>query len=696
VQLSRLAPTALICGLLAVGAAAPAAAAPTCTSAGSEALCGGRVVAEPSGSTTFVQYGLEFTEVLGALEGLAPDVVEARPLHEWTGDATHRSAGGRDLWVVRVTDESVPDDAKRHVVTSLSIHGNESAGREGGIRYLEDVVRWRAQDPDRLLYTGGHGLPLSRVLRETVLWLGFTNPDGWAQGDVADPEWVTFDRANSNGADLNREFPTTGWTKRASTQLSEPEAIGWVEFVSALPNVTTATDIHGELTSATDSFADMMWPAGQWTPTRQAQELQLAENMTATIERKFADYGVVLDDLFGLFGSGTGLGTKPAQYATAYDIVGYDDSGFMGDWLAAQDAVEIDVENFLSHLVPGNVWFAPLEEAHVAAVRGILESIWIEALVTDQVRPDLDLGRVAYVDDPDPVSSTDDDGFGFELLEGEDPEHYEVSRLRYFADLAADAGTPITALTPSRVAAGGLGAHDTVVVADVPFPRDPDGAAVDRRAYVAALDEFVTAGGQLLLTDGAVELLVDLGIVTSEDLRFGGAEAGHVDFGERDHPWEADLAGLPSQTYYEVPLGYRSGSGEPEAPHHGVDPAAWEAAGGTTVGTSLGFTTLGELPRGAGRIAVFGAILPTQTEANPHLYGLADYAVTVNGGAVLHAILAYRSPQEGAPDPTDPPTGSPAPAAPAAPLPTTGGGALALGILALGGAARLRRARGSA
>jgi hypothetical protein len=59
-----------------------------------------------------------------------------------------------------------------------------------------------------------------------------------------------------------------------------------------------------------------------------------------------------------------------------------------------------------------------------------------------------------------------------------------------------------------------------------------------------------------------------------------------------------------------------------------------------TVNNSI--TNLGELAHGDGSIAVFGAILPQPTEENPHLYGLADYGVTITGGEVLHTMLGYR------------------------------------------------------
>ena len=45
-----------------------------------------------------------------------------------------------DLYVVRVTDETVPDAGKKRYALSLSIHGIERAGAEGGTRAMEDLV----------------------------------------------------------------------------------------------------------------------------------------------------------------------------------------------------------------------------------------------------------------------------------------------------------------------------------------------------------------------------------------------------------------------------------------------------------------------------------------------------------------------------------------------------------------------------
>jgi hypothetical protein len=52
----------------------------------------------------------------------------------------------RPLYVVKVTDKAstTPEADRRHFAYSLSIHGIERAGLEGGIRAVEDLATWAA------------------------------------------------------------------------------------------------------------------------------------------------------------------------------------------------------------------------------------------------------------------------------------------------------------------------------------------------------------------------------------------------------------------------------------------------------------------------------------------------------------------------------------------------------------------------
>ncbi|MDT7572047.1 MAG: hypothetical protein QOE05_2221, partial [Actinomycetota bacterium] len=212
-------------------------------------------------------------------------------------------------------------------------------------------------------------------------------------------------------------------------------------------------------------------------------------------------------------------------------------------------------------------------------------------------------------------------------------------------DLARDAGATIPGIAAADIAGGtALSSYDSIVLSDIEVPRDTKGRTVNRAAYVKALRDFATSGGQLVLTDAAVDLLDDLGVVAEKDLTLQRTNAGHVDFVAGDHPLKKGLFGTPSQTYYEVPLGFPSTNA---APHYGVARAAWEGKGGTTVGTVGASTVLGEMPLSKGKVLAFGAVLPQPVESlekgdTPHPEGLASYGVTIAGGQVLHNALSYR------------------------------------------------------
>jgi hypothetical protein len=627
---------ALAVALATAVSVTPGHAGPVCTGSVPTAACGNRVIADPLLSASFVQYGTEVWPALEAIEKIAPRVVHVTTLAKATGNKRYVSAGGRQLPLIRLTDEQVPSRQKKKVVVSLSVHANEPAGREGGLRYVENIARWWNTDRHRRLYAGDVGMPLDHVLAHTEVWLAVLNADGWAAGDLGNG---VYTRENDKGTDLNREFPTVGWTNRRATPLSDPESQGWVAFVRSLGKITTASDIHGELTSANNAYADLMWPAAQWTPRMQAQELQLARHMIRTVERKFVEQKVAL----GIATDTLGV-QSPSNAATGYDVVGYDDGGFMGDWFAQErGAVEIDAENFLSHSVPMNAWLGPLEQAHVAGVQGIIETLMVEALITHQVRPSLNLGKVAYAFDPRRVRSSD--GLGYKPEPGDRPKPYDVSRMRYFDDLRAAVKTPVQRLYTADIASGAahLERYDTLVLADVALPPDAKGRKVSTERYRKALQKFVSGGGQLLLTDAAVPYAKYFGVSGDDAFREALTNAGHIDFGDRTHPWERDLSETSSQTYYEVPLGFAPTN---SAPHYGVTTADWERAKGVTVGTvsdgAGAFTALGSMPYGRGTVSIFGALLPTPTEEEDHGEGLKDYGVTITGGQVLNRILAYR------------------------------------------------------
>jgi hypothetical protein len=601
------------------------------------APCGNRIFPEAETSGSFVQQDNgEYAAGIEALERDFPRFARVRSFSEIFGTET-LSAGGREIYVVEITDFQAPEKNKVAVLGSLSVHGTERAGLEGGVRYMEDLARWAADEPDHELRNGTEkdsiGIPVSEALKKVHVYLTDINPDGWAAGDLANGG--VFSRGNDNGSDLNRQFPTGGWMQTSGRPLpvTEPEAKAMVKLERMVDPVIT-TDLHGELTSAQNAFADMMYPAGQWDPLRQKQHERLARHMKSNVERWFEERGVEAAEVSG------NAEMQPAQYATGYDVVGYDDSGFMGDFFTQRGAIDMDVEHFLSHQVPNSTWIAPLEEAHIMAVRGELETLIVESTVVGKVKARLKLGRLGYLFDPKVVKSSD--GYGpTPPPDGVKTRKYKSTRMKYFRDLARYATTPVRKVWSNQALKGRLKGLDTLVVADNPFPRTSKGGKVNSAKLAKAIGKWVKKGGNLVLTDKAVKLLGKLKVVPANAISKQLYNAGHVDVEAWDDAYMKKVHETASQTYYEVPLGFSLA--QDTSPHWVVQRPAWEEAGGTVVAyvTDEAQVGLGRVDLGKGTIGIFGAILPAATEKYDHLYGLADYAVSVAGGQILSNMITF-------------------------------------------------------
>jgi hypothetical protein len=626
---------ASVLSLFLLSTAAPAVASPVCPDEPRTA-CGGRIFPEAENSVSFLQHDNgEYAEGLAALERDYGRFFKVSTFSEFLGRPS-KSFDGRDMYLIEITDFDVPEKDKIPVLVALSIHGPERAGLEGGARYIEDLARWAKDEPDHELKNGTDkdsiSVPISEVLSKVHLYIGVPNPDGWAAGDIQNGG--VYVRGNGNGVDLNREFPTMGWSYPPYTALSEPESKAWARIARRVDPVVSG-DLHGELTSAQNAFADMMYPAGQWNPVEQAQEERLARHMKSNVERYFEESDLDPGAISG------NAGMKPAEYATGYDVVGYDAAGFMGDWLTQEfGAVDMDVEHFLSHMAPNSTWVVPLEEAHIASVRGEVEAMLVEAMVTEKVKVRLRLGRAGYLRYRSVV--TDKNGYGGpKPPKGVTPKHYRVSRMQYFKHLSKFSTRRLRAVKPGSLDGRGLRRLQTLVISDKPFGNVFKGKPAAKRRAIAALRKFVKKGGNLVLTDKAVKLLAPLKIVKKKKIKKRVYTAGHVNFEDLNDPYTKKVHTSASQTYYEVPLGFDIN--EDTSPHWIVKRPAWTKAKGKVQAyiedeTEVG---LGRVKLGRGTIGIIGALLPQPTERYDHFYGLAGYAVSVAGGQVLNNMIAF-------------------------------------------------------
>ncbi|MGH3117484.1 MAG: hypothetical protein ACRDQ2_10325 [Gaiellales bacterium] len=698
-------------GLLALGIAlasllpaAPAGATPVCTDGfkGGPPLasCGNRIFPEAAVAKSYVQYLPDpagFREYQHGIQYLAkkyPRWISVFSFAQHFGTKQAVSAGedarrsyekgdtgdGHDIWVIKITDHNVPDKDKMTLFFSLSVHGNERGGLEGGLRTAEDLAIAASDTSenaetlvdgyDNYDTTTGrkpkfHEYGVREVLREEVVYLVDFNPDGWQVGDNYHQPPLPYARGNSLGTDLNRQMPTIGRVDEGRNPLQESE----MKYGHALMHevalagqgglMTYGADVHGELTS--NAYVDIMYPAGQFDSVDHRRLMAIAERTKSVIDERL--YAGIIDQIES--GSGgndsepdSDVPTKPAHWATVWDTLGYTDTGFIGDYIATDLAeTGMDYEIFLNHTVPDKTWNVYLQENHITATRSIIKTAMAYALFQAKefnatnftIDP---MGRPGYVFNPDKVTDTDGNGPG--MLPGPagkgigaDGEkvtqrHYSATNMRWFTDTNRVLKNTFEKILSGDVDGNGnaLDRVDTLVLADTAVPKDAKGRAVDKKAYFGNIKAWVKSGGSLVLTDRAVNALSDLGLVGKGDTQDIAVYQPYADIQDFEHQMVSGLRPNARQLVEAATLGYCIGGAC--SPMTTVAEQAFTDAGGHVIATTGdGRVSLGEIKLGKGRIRIVGGALPTPTEKYDHRYGLRDYAMTYSGLYVMENSLRY-------------------------------------------------------
>src|SRR3954452_10492313 len=334
----------------------------------------------------------------GAGNGKSPDVPGNNLDPEFTPDPSYVSAGlpttdlGRkksDLMVIRVTDENVPDKGKKRYALSLSIHGIERGGAEGGIRAMEDLVTSHTTGIAGNKIVGAavnkNAPSYDDVLKKAIVYVTLPNPDGWRRGSVSSGG-VFFQRYHGNGVDPNRDWPDIGYAFRGYSAVSEPETKAWISYYGQVRKnggqFSAGDDLHGQPEADALSFTLLPHGRHKYDKNVRIQETAKAINRSTYDRIKWSP---IVQDNDQPHGGGAPcspdvLGTACAKiyaqtWGSVYDTINYTTTGALGDWFDSAIGLHadgIDNEMSFSHLDKNIVFDPHTEQLHVEGNRALI------------------------------------------------------------------------------------------------------------------------------------------------------------------------------------------------------------------------------------------------------------------------------------------------------------------------------------
>jgi hypothetical protein len=347
---------------------------------------------------------------------------------EFTPSEAYQSAGlpttntdrqRHDLVVIRVTDETVPDAGKKRYTLSLSIHGIERAGVEGGTRAMEDLVtahtttlpnpdRSRANDPVIPRTIDPAAPTFDDVLKKTIIYFTYPNPDGWKRGSISSGG-VFFQRYNGNGVDPNRDWPDIGFSFRPYSGLSEPESRSFAAFYDQVRSnggsFSAGDDLHGQ--PEADALSFTLLPHGRHDYEKDIRIRETAKTIHENSEQALA-WSPIIQPNDAPRGGGApcapGLGDACAKiygqtWGSVYDTINYTTTGALGDYFDSSiglGADGIDNEMSFSHLDKNIVFDPHTEQLHVDGNKALIYAHLAEIVAPATGKFDAP-GRKGYV-----------------------------------------------------------------------------------------------------------------------------------------------------------------------------------------------------------------------------------------------------------------------------------------------------------
>jgi hypothetical protein len=367
------------------------------------------VFPDAENSADFIAYdeaqaGLDHLEQRHA-DRLNVESIGTGPGHE---NVYEGSNDPQDLWAIELT-ENVDDRAafeeKEKLVFGLSIHGDERAGMEAGLRFVEAIL-----DGDRP--------DIESSLDEFALIFVSPNPDGWVVREriyenPTDPP--DFRRFNGTDNDPNRQYPTTGMISPrhfpaepdgsnltddrpgeidadVPEQITEqvPDTLSIIHHLRTYENVEYFLDLHGMYGHQS---AVLSLDGGGGSPGERAEHELLNRAMRSKVQTKVgtADdwagaFELAAEDTEQQWGCDYGVCRQPEEifgYGTAMDTIGYSVTGGFDIWAALPEddgglgATSLTTEIVFSNSVRRGMTVPNIQELtafHVAAYQAMCEA----------------------------------------------------------------------------------------------------------------------------------------------------------------------------------------------------------------------------------------------------------------------------------------------------------------------------------
>lgn len=645
IRLRSLSVAALVLGLVAQ--ALPAIATPVAKTE-EERETYGRTFLEPAISSNYIQFGEdgkgEFEWGFKLLEKMYPRYVDLTTVDKELDNKNAISVGpdgfpawdsrdtgdGLPLHVVILTDTKVPDRNKEYVVLTAG-HSGEPCGREGGARFIEDLVIAATENPDQTFDngTGVSGktfeMTAAEILKRTKIYFIAPSPDGWLIGDGYGE---THSQYNGAGVNSNRLAYTDGWVfpqdstlyLRGYTTYTQPEGIAMTHYLRQVREkelkgrpFAVGMDMHGPL-----PFGFVLLHDEGHDPEKLERMVDLGTRVKQNMEETIPVFGpadlaldTILNAVRDMLPDNRDVGTTDNDFwrlqgwarwgfvTHIVDSLGYTVGGSWGGFFSSDAGLDAVSLSYEINCRPSSPWVPADQQVYADNVRNVLETGVVSAAAWAKIPvPKTKVeGKVGFYEHG--IRVTDKDGNPSKPPMLSNPiagrlkqVPYDVSNTDYFRDLPLITNQRFVEVRDSELSQS-LEELDRFVIADSTV------------SDTKALADFVRSGGDLVLTDSALKMLPEITDLPKKSVEKGWAYVGYSDL-DRSHPLTKDLLVTAWQTYAPTPIGYPllmerdsywdSGTNNEDAGDVSptknsaaiwtVDRDVWEGAGGETVGTA--------------------------------------------------------------------------------------------------------------